>query len=200
MICNSYSNRVPGEAIAAAEPSRPTDLYIDFRGQVDIIKIPREIQDPRLVTREMLLDKARAFTNTHGPRTRFALLRLWSAPHFYPLMIGWDKRQTVTFYDGVGRAWEWKFIPKDMPCSEWSIHNQARLRIMPYAAAFGEQVIAKREMYLVMGKDEADLKKVAAGVTWAVQTEPWRLEVDFWKSFVNVDLGFLEGLDDKWLD
>jgi hypothetical protein len=37
-------------------------------------------------------------------------------------------------------------------------------------------------------------------VTWAVQTRPWRLEIDLWRSFVNVDVEFLEGLDRRWLD
>ena len=52
----------------------------------------------------------------------------------------------------------------------------------------------------MMGDDEADLLTFATSTTFAVQTAPWRLEVDLWKSFVNIDLGFLEGLKEKWME
>lgn len=104
----------------------------------------------------------------------------------------------MTFYDSQGRAWEWKFIPKDMPFSEWSIHQQARMRIQPFRKALGDKVVVMRDVFLVMGLDEADLLTVAAATTYAVQTDPWRLEVDLWRSFVNVDMDFLEKLHDQW--
>lgn len=115
-------------------------------------------------------------------------------------MIGPHKWYEFSFLDANGRCWQWKFIPKDMPCSEWSVHHQCRLRLEPYLPLLKENVVVKRDLFLVMGKDEEDLKRFATGVTFAVQTRPWRLEVDLWRSFVNVDLGFLEGLDDRWLD
>ena len=59
---------------------------------------------------------------------------------------------------------------------------------------FGEHVILKGDMYFLMGKDQAELKRLTAGVAWAVQNEPWRLEIDRWNSFVNVDVTFLDGL------
>ena len=55
-------------------------------------------------------------------------------------------------------------------------------------------------MFLVMGEDGADLLKFATATTFAIQTAPWRLEVDLWRSFVNVDLGFLGGLMEKWME
>lgn len=51
------------------------------------------------------------------------------------------------------------------------------------------------DLVLVKGVDEADLMKRCTAVTFALQTKPWLREVDLWKSFVNVDLKFLEGLD-----
>ena len=87
-----------------------------------------------------------------------------------------------------------------MPCSEWSIHQAARLRLQEYAPLCAKNVVQKRDLFLIMGRDEEELRKLATGVTFALQTRPWRLEVDLWRSFVNVDLGFLEGLDDRWLD
>ncbi|KAF2808929.1 uncharacterized protein BDZ99DRAFT_444814 [Mytilinidion resinicola] len=206
VIANSYAEFVSGQAVAIAEPSRPMDLYIDWRLDLALLTlsssrpiIPDHLEDPTKLTPETLLDRASKFAASN-PGARFSLLRLWSAPHFYPLMIGYDRRASTTFLDSVGRSWEWKFIPKDMPCSEWSIHNSAKMRIDPYKRQLGDQVVLKRDLYLVMGKDEADCRLRSAGVTWAVQTEPWRLEVDFWRSFVGVDLKFLEGLDREWLD
>ena len=60
--------------------------------------------------------------------------------------------------------------------------------------------MVRRDLVLVMGSNEPDLKEMATAVTFAIQTRPWRLEVDLWRSFVNVDRTFLEGLDDGWLE
>lgn len=102
--------------------------------------------------------------------------------------------------DGLGRTWDWKFIPKDMPFSEWSIHHTLRGRLAPYERHFGDRVVVRRDAVLVMGVGQDDLLELAAGVTFAVITRPWRLEVDLWKSFVNVDLKFFEGMDERWLE
>ena len=106
----------------------------------------------------------------------------------------------MCFHDAQGRSWEWKFIPKDMPFSEWSVHRQASMRIEPFKRVLRERVVVRKDAFLVMGRDEEDLLQVAAAVVYAVQTEPWRLEVDLWRSFVNVGLEVLEGLDIGWLD
>ncbi len=74
------------------------------------------------------------------------------------------------------------------------------MRLEPFKRKFGDRVLVKRDLFLVMGTDEKDLLKLAAAATYAIQTDPWRLEVDLWRSFVNVDMGFLEGLDIRWLD
>lgn len=148
---------------------------------------------------EHMLIVVREFAVSHKD-ARFALLRLWSAPHFYPLIIGLEKRERIAFHDSQGRAWEWKFIPKDMPYSEWSMHQQSWLRIQPFKRFFGDRVLVKRDLFLVMGTDEKDLLKLASAATYAIQTDPWRLEVDLWRSFVNVDLKFLEGLNDVWIN
>ena len=87
-----------------------------------------------------------------------------------------------------------------MAGSEWSIQKAVELRVDPFKKQFGKQVIVKRDMLLVMCKNEEELKRYAVAVTFAVQTNPWRLDIDLWKSFVNVDLAFLEGLDKAWLE
>lgn len=91
------------------------------------------------------------------------------------------------------------FVPKDMPSSEWSIQLTANNRIRPYKRQLGDRVIAKRDAYLVMGEDEKELLKYASATAYAVQRQPWRWEIDLWKSWVNVDIEFLRKLDDRWL-
>ncbi len=80
------------------------------------------------------------------------------------------------------------------------MHHTARQRILPFATLFGDRVVVKRDRYLVMGTDEEDLMKLAMATTWAIQRRPWRWEVDLWKSFVNIDWAFFEGLKDEWLE
>ena len=80
------------------------------------------------------------------------------------------------------------------------MHHSARLRIKPYRHLLGERVHIRRNLYLVMGEDDEDLLKYAIATTFVIQTEPWRLEVDLWRSFVNVDMEFLDGLQAEWLD
>jgi hypothetical protein len=87
-----------------------------------------------------------------------------------------------------------------MPFSEFSIHNIARSRVERFQRLFGQKVIVCRDAYLVMGETEDECHKFSCAVTFAVQTRPWRLEVDLWRSFVNVTGEFLESLPDRWLD
>lgn len=153
--------------------------------------------------------RARAREFAQGePQARFALLRLWSAPHFYPLMIGWWNRPNFTFMDPVGRAWEWKFIPKDFDQSEWSAHlgTMKRLNsVFDRAEQHGgidlrRNVVFRGDAIMVMAEDEQELFRLSTIVTFAMQTKPWLREVDLWKSFVNVGLDFLEELDPVWLE
>jgi hypothetical protein len=146
-----------------------------------------------------LLDKARSFAAQH-PSARFALLRMWSAPHFYPLMIGPGNRDATSFADLTGRMYVCMFVPKDMPFSEWSIFHSARQRTEPFAALLADRVVCRRNAYLVMGTNGDDLRQLAVATCFAVERRPWRWEVDLWKSFVNVDICFLERLQQDWLD
>jgi hypothetical protein len=199
IICSSFSGEAAGIATAKAEPGRPLDLYIDYRQWIPPGSAVSHLADPTSLDRDWILRKVKTFNATHAS-AKFSVLRLWSAPHFYPLMLGIDKRVMCSFLDDRGRCWEFKFIPKDMPFSEWSIHQQLSLRLEPYKKIFGQQVVVAKDLMLVMGTDERNLRQLTEGVTWAVQTKPWRLEVDFWRSFINVEEEFLEGLDRRWLD
>ena len=197
VIQNCYASRTPGRAMAAKEPGRDSrDFYIDLRVLTDNMKMKTFMESPPSLDDFWMT--ARKFSKQHG-NARFAVLRLWSAPHFYPLMVGLENRINTEFTDGLGRAWEFCFVPKDMPGSEYSIHHASRLRVMPFKHLFKRNVLVKKDLFLVMGEDEEDLLKYAVATTSAIQTDPWRLEVDLWRSFVNVDLEFLEGLKREWL-
>ena len=228
--------RKMGRALALPDPNRnghPQDLYIDYRSAT-IGDAAAYLSNPDKVD---LLASARSFVSdlstADAPNARFALFRVWSATHFWPCMVGDQSRSLLTFADGQLRSWDWRFLPKDSPCSGWSIHHAVKYRILPFEQQFngvlgrdealppeylwmldkkkakarelgdagrhgenGEtRVIVKKDMILVMGKDEEDLRKYATGVAYAVITKPWRLELDLWKSFVNIDLAFLEELE-----
>lgn len=200
IISNNYTGESDGMATAGAEPGRGLDLYIDYRGKMPHIKAIQDLTDPTPLDRDYLIDKASKFLEKH-PTACFSALRMWSAPHFYPLMLGVDKRKLVSFLDDRERNWEFKFIPKDMPFSEWSAQQQLTLRIDPYRDVLTrEKVIVAKDLILVMGTTRKECRRLTEGATWAVTTRPWRLEIDFWRSFVGVDLKFLEELDPKWLD
>ena len=256
-----------GLCAAVKEPHLANaDMYIQYNWTKDFVQdMPANYIDysewPDLLT------IARPFAASH-PTARFALIKLWSAPHFYPLMLQIPSRLATAFLDPSGRSWQWKFLPKDMPASEWSIHNTVRLRLgclrqtmlgvndqeLTRAAkekaaqeeeerrknkgkkAYGkkkdktlwdkqydrekkewdsaekwkadekwsyghceldERVFHRGDLVLVMGRDQEDLLRWCTAVTFALQTKPWFREVDLWKSFVNVDWGFLKGLE-KW--
>ena len=57
----------------------------------------------------------------------------------------------------------------------------------------GERVYVRRILHLVMGENEEYLLKYAIATTFMIQTELWRLEVDLWRSFVNVDMERIAG-------
>ncbi len=232
---------VPGYATANEEPHRPgqLDLFIKYTNADEYRKgLPPTFVDYK--DWPQLLPAARAFAKkceAVGKAPRFALLRTWSAPHFYPLMMTPPRRQSTSFIDPAGRVWEWIFIPKDSAMSEWSIHNTLMLRLgylreqmmglgngflTPPDASRGkawadvkysgqdkwrhgrceldDKVVQRGDLVMVMGEDEKDLFKLSTVVTFALQTKPWLREVDLWKSFVNVDLEFLEELEEFWLD
>lgn len=90
-------------------------------------------------------------------------------------MVGMDRRPTVGFLDDRGRNWEFKFVPKDMPYSEWSIHQQLTLRMEPYRKMLPKRkVIVAKDLLLVMGTDAAECRRLSEGATYAVQTRPVR--------------------------
>lgn len=91
-------------------------------------------------------------------------------------------------------------MPKDMPGSEFSAHHTNARRLELLKEQFGDRVVSRGDVVLVMGEDAPDLLKYCTAVTFALQTKPWLREVDLWKSFINVELDLLEKLDPIWLD
>lgn len=209
-------NDTTGIVVALKESNRDKrDLYIDYRCLGDI-RAKDGIAPLKPNDFLNLRASAREFAQQH-PFPRYALLRIWSNEYFWPLMIGWDNHQTTSFNDAIGNPWEWNFVPKDMPESECSIHiaiekHLARFRKQlkvrgrqggPKGADVPDnevQVIVRRDLVLVMAVDEDELLQLTTGVTYALQARPWLREVDMWKSFINVDLQFLEMLDKVWIE
>ncbi|KAK2771436.1 hypothetical protein FQN52_000501 [Onygenales sp. PD_12] len=190
-----------GLAFVGREKDKPADLFFDFRATISEtdVRLPPGRQNPDKITVTSLRKNIQSRTASR-PKARFSLLRVWSASHFYPLMIGHNNRQWTAFADTIARTWEWKFVPKDMPYSEFSMHNNLCQRLEPYMDMLRDKIVIKRDMVLVMAEDEEALLLLTSAVVFAIQTKPWRLEVDFWKSFINVDAGFLEGLRDEWFE
>ena len=42
-------------------------------------------------------------------------------------MIGYSKRDATSFTDGLGRIFEWNFVPKDMSFVKWSLYHTLKL-------------------------------------------------------------------------
>jgi hypothetical protein len=194
----------PGLATANVEPHRPDklDLFIDYADRSAAIQMlgpPPGVKFVQPSDWPAFLPLAREYAVGHEG-ARFAVLRIWSAPHFYPLMIGLPNRRMGAFLDPAGRAWEWRFMPKDSPISEWSIYHSIWLRLGELKSQLGDHVDQRGDVLLIKAANQEDLMKYCMAVTFALQTKPWFREIDWWKSFVNIDLKFLEGLDNWWLD
>jgi hypothetical protein len=230
--CEPRQELVDAHVSAGVESHRPDkpDLYLTYSNDQNLRPPSHYVAHADWPD---LLAEARDFAaRIAAPNVPacFTVLRVWSAPHFYPLMIGWQRQNNFPFVDGVGRSWTWRFIPKDQPLSEWSIHNTVgeRLkelmgrvdgRLAETGRKTGAQPPGKKnnrmradtdeapeflvkhrgDCVLIGAKTEKELLKMSTAVTFALQTKPWLREVDLWKSFVNVELGFLESLDPVWI-
>lgn len=201
---------VDGYAFAAEEPHRPGKLDFFVRYERDpedepIVRHPLEW--PQVDEWPDLLDSAQAFAKGK-PAARFSLLRMWSAPHFYPLMVAFWNRHHVAFVDSFARSWEFKFVPKDLEGSELSAMHatSSRVKLVCEMARrrsgvdLSRHFVSRGDAILVMAESEQELLRLSTIATFAMQTKPWLREVDLWRSFVNVELDFLQGLDQAWLD
>ncbi|KAK8224470.1 hypothetical protein HDK77DRAFT_385847 [Phyllosticta capitalensis] len=199
VICPRYEEDAAAYTVALTEPGRDSpDLFIDYRRLMeDDFRV--SLADPDQI--DPLLTTARTFASTHGKDSCFSVLKIWSASHFYPLMVGLETRAGLSFFDTACRCWEWKFVPKDMPYSERSMHKALSLRFAPYLARkpqLARNMVVRCDRVLVMGKDRKECERLTMAAVWMITTRPWRLEVDPWKSWFGVGLDLLEGLDEKW--
>ncbi|KAK9414658.1 hypothetical protein SUNI508_10941 [Seiridium unicorne] len=161
---------------ANTEPHRPNelDLFIDYADRDKAVEPPKRLPGMTFVTPSMwpdLLDVAKKYSAYHNS-ARFAILRIWSASHFYPLMIGPNNRRMSCFLDPVGRAWQWLFIPKDSPISEWSIYHSVRRRLDIIQHKLGDHVDHRGDVLLIKRADQKDLCKYCMITAFTLQTKP----------------------------
>ena len=117
--------------------------------------------------------------------------------------MGLENQRGTSFLDSGGRSWSFRFVPKDMPDSEFSMHHTVAQRLRYVFEAHPEaanHVVHRGDLLLIMAEDEDELLRLSTMFVFVVQTKPWLREVDLWKSFINVELAFLEELDEFWLD
>ncbi|KAH7161235.1 hypothetical protein EDB81DRAFT_879566 [Dactylonectria macrodidyma] len=190
-----------GRATANTEPHRPgkKDLFINYDDPRKLYPFDFPLELTPYDKWPDLLFHARAYKGEF-PTARFGLLRVWSPPHFYPIIIPTEYRRGLSFTDSAGRSWEWRFVPKDMNGSEFAAQQATKGCLSPWADHFAENVVTRGDLILVMGVDSLDLLGFCVAVTWAIQTKPWLREIDLWKSFINVDFEFLLDLPSYWLD
>lgn len=184
-----------GVAAALEEPHRPKkrDLFIEYPWTYEPSH-NHPAQWPRM------FPISKRFADSH-PQARFALLRIWSAPHFWPIKAGPDLRSKTRFIDSANRLWEWKVVPKDAFNGQALMSDLVRKILEPVEPFLGVKLVSWSSLVLVMAQDENELLRHCTAVTFRIQAlRPWLLEIDLWKSFVNVDLEFLEGLEPHWLE
>ncbi|KAL2126580.1 hypothetical protein VTI74DRAFT_649 [Chaetomium olivicolor] len=200
---------VPGYAIANTEPHRhQLDLF------TKCTKCPKSARycPPETSTARTCRFSSSQRKGSPRPNRRRASPCCACGPRHIldPLMIAPERRHFLSVFDPVGRVWEWKFFPKDIPLSESSGHNAitTRLRYLrelmtgvqdtckPQGRCeLVERVVQRGILVLVMGKNERVLLWWTTMVTFGLQTKLWLREADLRKSFVNEDLAFLE----RWI-
>ncbi|CAF9940033.1 MAG: hypothetical protein ALECFALPRED_008406 [Alectoria fallacina] len=184
--------------MAAKEPGRDSrDFYIDLRVLTDNMKmkvfleLPPSLDDFWMTARKFSKQHEDARFRGAPPLVRATLL----SPHG---RLGEPDQHGV--YGRLGKGVGGFFCAQGYAgVGVHSIHHASRLRVMQFKLLFKRNVLVKKDLFLVMGEGEEDLLKYAVATTFAIQTDRWRLEVDLWRSFVNVDLEFLEGLIREWL-
>lgn len=200
MIKPCSDEAVSGQVVALREPGRDLDIYFDYeaRKKTRYMATPAPLEEPSRWPDLLPLAQSYAANNEGA---RFALLRVFSGPHFWPLMSSMERRHETSFHEPwTKRNWEWKFSPKDYIFGESSMHYNISNAVNVYAAKFKKQVVPRRDIVFVMAKDVEELAKLCTAATYAIQDKPFIREVDLWKSFIDVDIGFLERLDKYWLD
>lgn len=100
---------IPGQVFAGREKGRPLDLFMDLRPTIATTTMPPGREDPTKITIPFMRNTLHTFARSRQT-ARFSFLKVWTAPHFYPLMIGLHTRIATAFTDVNGRSWEWKLM------------------------------------------------------------------------------------------
>lgn len=128
-----------------------------------------------------------------------ALLRVWSAPHYWPILENLCGLVSAPiFVDGTGWMWEWEFCAKDSGVSQLILNHAMDKRLEVVKSILGEKMVNGRDLVFVLGRNEEELFRNCLAVTLCIQAKPWTYELDPWKSFINVELELLKRLPRHW--
>ena len=117
----------------------------------------------------------------------------WSLHNSTMLRLGFLREQLMGLGAGTGFQTPQGSRPKPWRESKFGAGD----KFSHGRCEMDERVVHRGDLVLVMGDGEEDLLRWCTAVTFALQTKPWLREVDLWKSFVNVGLEELEGLNNQ---
>lgn len=207
VIRPSYSLE-PHPILAGREkPDAPLKLYCDYRSLSSQI-IPHSGPAP---DKYYLRNEIREHEAKH-PGSRYTFFKMRSAEYYWNSETFPEDMRNTTIQDTEGRVWEWLKTPKDLPFSELDMHCKLlEMQAGPHKPVNPRQPSETR--------DETDVKKhtrvrvdtvivmyaneeEARELTWLAagyfRKRPIGLDIDWARSFVNVDADFLLNLREEW--
>lgn len=106
----------------------------------------------------------------HGVEARYSLIRLKSAPDYWPTKMDEESASNTAFLDPSGRVWEWvTHRPRDIPYESWWVHDALHSIITdppqygserrdPDEECVDNHVRRGVETYLIMGRNGKEAK------------------------------------------
>lgn len=146
------------------------------------------------------------------PDTTYSLLRIKSEDDYWPFLdLPGDTAEEMAFSDPMGRSWQWKYKPKDMPSSECDVHQLTRDLLDQRAPSIEPKGAKKREekgakyytraridLVLVLSETSNKGMEHATFTAAYLRKVPSGIDIDWARSFLNVDAGFLRRLSPEW--
>lgn len=99
------------------------------------------------------------------PRENIVLISpqraLYSSPRLVissllSFIVGPYNRPMASLLGSLNRSWEFKFVSKDIPCSEFNAHHTAERTLDTLRHKLGNRIVNRGNPVLFMGEDERD--------------------------------------------